>query len=100
MVKAAIADTEPVDMVRWMIQNQDATWQPFSKEISRELETARQAGEEAKKLVHNARAYKVSLQSLVASLEGDSSAVRLRRHLLKGTEEDLWSMLSIKYDRY
>lgn len=90
---------EPIEMVRWMYQRDDQSWKCYTKEISKELEEARRAGETTHKLVYQGQSYKLSLDSMTFQAQAGGNTLRLRRHVMTGAVDDLWSMLSVKYER-
>lgn len=85
-------------LVQWMHESGDG-WIPFSKDISSLLEGSHSKGRHELSLTLPTGLCKFDLAKLTQKYEGTGDTKRLRRHVMKDTVEDLWEMLSLKYEK-
>ena len=99
-VKSSAVDeaSQPIERVRWLWETKSGLWEVYSPEISREIETARRAGqtEHSIRLGETNILCKIQAGSKMTQQSGGGTQ-RLKRHFTKEGLEGQWEIMSLMF---
>lgn len=103
-----IATSEPIviessseENVRWMYENENG-WNVYPETVSNDIEKAKKDGKNEYSVSMGSLTHKCFIDKMTLDIvedSGNSNSKRLRRHILSKGLNNLWELLSMKFER-